>query len=306
MASSASSPPSPRSTPSRLAVAVGEDYESFSTDWPYLRRELEAVGIVASLERWTDAAVRWDTFDLILANGAWDNIHHPDEFPDWADRVAGVTRLVNSASMLRWNIDKHYLAVLAEAGIPTLPTTWIEPPGDWVGTPLPDGEFVVKPAVSGGGFETARYAPDELDAARLHIDRLLAAGRTAMVQPYQSAVDALGEVGLIFLAGQYSHAIAKSPLLVPGAGAKLNLAIDEEISATTPSHQQQDVATAALTVAEQLLGATTYARIDLVPQLDGTPALLELELLDPALFLDFDPAAAARFAQVLKERMAGS
>jgi hypothetical protein len=255
--------------------------------------------------------VRWDAFDLILANGAWDNIHQPYEFLDWVDRVASVTPVVNPPAILRWNIDKHYLAVLAEAGIPTVPTTWVEPPGREPESgpgrsgdlSPPEDEFVVKPAISGGGFETARYAPDEFDTAFAHVDRLLAAGRTAMVQPYQAAVDTLGEVGLIFLAGRYSHAIAKSPLLIPGAGARQNLAIDEQISAATPSHEQLAVAAAALGVAEQLLGVSTYARIDLLPQSDGTPALLELEFLDPALFFDTDPAAAGRFAQVLLERM---
>jgi O-ureido-D-serine cyclo-ligase len=289
---------------------VSEEYEAFSPDWSLLRNELEAVRITPSLRRWTEAGVPWGTFDLIVANGAWDNIHRPDHFLDWVDRVAAVTHIVNAPALLRWNIDKHYLAVLSDAGVPTVPTTWIEPPpsagpgadrAQPSELPLPDGEFVVKPSISGGGFETARYAADEISVARAHIDRLLAAGRTAMVQPYQAAVDTLGETSLIFLGGQFSHAIAKSPLLQPGAGAQMNLAIHEKITAATPTKAQRTTAQAALATAEHLLEPTTYARIDLVTRPDGTSAVLELELLDPALFFDTEPAAAARFARVLRE-----
>jgi glutathione synthase/RimK-type ligase-like ATP-grasp enzyme len=284
-------------------VAVSEDYEAFSPDWSLLQNALDAVGIIPSLHPWSDEGVPWDTFDLILAHGAWDNIHRPEDFVAWVDRVGGVTRIVNAPAILRWNIDKHYLAVLSDAGVPTVPTTWIEPraltgPSE---LPLPAGEFVVKPSISGGGFETARYAEDEIPVARAHIGRLLAAGRTAMIQPYQAAVDTLGETSLIFLGGRFSHAIAKSPLLRPGAGAQPNLAIHEQITATTATGAQRATAAAALAAAESLLEPTTYARIDLVTRPDGTPAVLELELLDPALFFDTQPTAAARFARVLRE-----
>ena len=227
-----------------------------------------------------------------MANGAWDNIHRPDEFLDWVRRVAEVALVVNSPAVLGWNLDKRYLAALSEAGVATVPTTWLAPGQFPVEheLALPPGEFVVKPAVSGGGFETARYGGGggdggggggEVDRhgqnARAHIRRLLNAGRTVMIQPYQAAVDTHGEAGLIFLGGRYSHAIGKGPLLRPGAGPQTHL------------HHH-----------EQIVGPTTYARVDLVNLADGAPAVLELELLDPALFFETRPAAATRFAQVLR------
>jgi hypothetical protein len=173
----------------RLAVAASAAYPNLLVDWPLLRHALGAEGVDASTEVWTDPDVRWPTFDLVVANGARDNIHRPDEF-------------------LRWSLDKRYLAALAAAGVPTVPTTWLEPdhPIDpETDLALPHGEFVIKPAISGGGFETARYGDGETGAARAHLGRLLDAGRTVMIQPYQAAVDTLGEVGLVFLAGQFNH-----------------------------------------------------------------------------------------------------
>ncbi len=258
------------------------------------------MGITATTSVWTDQNVNWEAFDLVVANGAWDNIHRPDEFLSRADGVAARTPVVNSPATLRWNMDKRYLAALDAAGVPTVPTLWLHPT-DPPSSDLPAGEIVVKPAISGGGFETARYEAQEGEVARSHIDRLLDAGRTVMVQPYQESVDAQGEVGLVFLGSRFSHAIGKGPVLRPGAAAAPDLLDNLVISRASPTGAQLQAAHHALSVAEDLHGPTTYARVDLVTLADGTPAVLELELLDPALFFEIEPAGAHRFALVLQE-----
>jgi len=285
-----------------IAVAASAAYPDLGPDWPLLRAALADRSIAASAAVWSDPAVDWDSYDLVVANGAWDNIHRPDEFLGWADEVARRTRLVNSPAILRWNLDKHYLAALSAAGVPIVPTIWLapgDPDMELTEGELPDGEFVVKPTISGGGQETARYAETDHAAARAHISRLLARGRSVMVQPYQAAVDALGEVALIYLGGRFSHAINKGPLLQLGAPAGAPLWPNEVITAATPTADQFGLADEAMAAAEHLHGATTYGRVDLVGRPDGTPAVLELELLDPALFFEFSPPAAARFAEVL-------
>ena len=145
-------------------------------DWPLLRRALATSGVDAVTAVWNDPAVDWTAFDLVLANGAWDNIHHVDEFLAWADGVAASgTPVRNSPATLRWNIDKHYLRELEQAGVPTVPTLWVEPGDpDPEALALPAGELVVKPSVSGGGYRTARYQPHEHPAgagARARTDR---------------------------------------------------------------------------------------------------------------------------------------
>jgi O-ureido-D-serine cyclo-ligase len=299
----------------RLAVAASARFPDLGPDWPLLRQALTTLGIAASTEVWTDPAVRWDAFDLVVANGAWDNIHQPAEFLEWAEHTARLAPMVNSPATLRWNLDKHYLAVLAAAGVTTVPTTWLSAtaPGETgarprpraeaeaeAEVPLPPGELVVKPTISGGGFQTARYRAGVRADAWAHVHHLLDAGRDVMVQPYQAAVDSDGEGDLIFLGGQFSHAIRKGPVLRPDAGPRPHLWDLHEITALDPTPAQLQCARTALSAAEQLLGPTTYARVDLVPLADGTPALLELEILDPALFLEYQPAAADRFAAVLE------
>jgi glutathione synthase/RimK-type ligase-like ATP-grasp enzyme len=283
----------------RLAVAAAETYAELSLDWPLLRAALDDLGVTASAQVWTDPHVPWDSFDLVLANGAWDNIHQPEAFRRWTQAAAALTTIVNSPTTLRWNLDKRYLSDLQSAGVPIVPTTWLDPHSVNGPAELPDSEIVIKPSVSGGGFQTARYQPAEHTEATAHIDRLHQAGRTAMVQHYQSTVDAQGELGLIFLGGRYSHTINKGPMLRRGEGSQVSLFHNEVITAAEPTSAHRQVAHHALTVAEDLHGPTTYARVDLVLLADGSPGVLELELLDPALFLSAEPTAAGRLAEVL-------
>jgi glutathione synthase/RimK-type ligase-like ATP-grasp enzyme len=293
--------------PVRLAIAASAEFPDLRPDWPLLRDALASRGIAASTEVWTDPAVRWSEFDLVVANGAWDNIHRPGEFAAWAERTAHLAPLVNSPATLRWGMDKHYLATLADAGVATVPTLWLGPTEGTdpeIEVVLPEGDMVVKPTVSGGGFQTARYRPSEHADARAHIRHLLESDRDVMVQPYVGAVDAYGEGGLMFLAGQFSHAIRKGPLLRQGAGPQSALWALEDITSLEPTAAQLETALAALMHAEQLLGPTTYARVDVVALADGTPAVLELELVDPALFFEIEPAAANRFADVLAQLIA--
>ena len=127
---------------------------------------------------WSDPSVDWSSFDLIVANGAWDSIHHVDEFLSWVDdREGGAVPTVNSPATLRWNLDKRYLRVLEAAGVATVPTMWVEPgTGDAeaateVERGLSLGEIVVKPSISGGGFQTARYETHEHADAVRHVPR---------------------------------------------------------------------------------------------------------------------------------------
>jgi glutathione synthase/RimK-type ligase-like ATP-grasp enzyme len=273
-------------------------------DWPLARTALAALGIEAVAVVWSDPAVDWSAFDLVVANGAWDNIHQPDEFVAWVDaRERDGVAMVNSPATLRWNLDKRYLRDLEAAGIPVVPTTWVEPshgPSAVADLDLGDGEVVVKPSVSGGGHQTARYERHEHNQARAHVRALLEAGRTAMVQQYQTAVDEVGEVGLILLGGAFSHAMHKDPMIRRGVGPLASLIDNQFVTAATASPALVELSHDAVAAAEAILGPTAYARVDTVEGADGRPVVLELELLDPVLFLVTDPAAADRFARVLR------
>jgi hypothetical protein len=289
----------------RLVAAASPAFPDLHDDWPLLRAALARRGVDASPAVWSDRDVDWSAYDLVLANGAWDNIHHVDAFLNWVEHVSGTlgVPVVNSPAVLRWNIDKRYLRDLEAAGVPVVPTIWVEPSTaasqDAAVLELPDGEVVVKPSISGGGFQTARYRTDEHEQARRHIADLVVTGRTAMVQPYLRTIDDVGEIGLIFLGGAFSHATHKDPMIPPGAGPTTSLIEYQFVTPASASVAQIALGHAAVAAAERLHGPTAYARVDTVLDEDGHPMVLELEMLDPVLFFDTDPAGAERFADVL-------
>ncbi|MCF2531607.1 ATP-grasp domain-containing protein [Yinghuangia soli] len=253
-------------------------------------------GITAEPAVWNDPAVDWAAYDLAVIRSTWDYIDHHDDFVAWADRVPN---LANPADVVRWNTDKTYLRDLAEAGVPVVPTTWLDP--DSTVTLPTSGEFVVKPAISCGSKDTGRY--DLADAAQRALaaglaTRLLSEGRTVMVQPYLHAVDTAGETAVLFFGGHYSHAIRKGALL-DGPAGDVGLYKQEDIRAREATDSELHVAQQALAAVPGGADRLLYARVDVIPDADGHPVLLELELTEPSLFLRYDEGAPERFADAV-------
>lgn len=230
----------------------------------------------------------------------WDYSDHHSAFLDWC---AKPRLLLNTREVIAWNTDKRYLRELSAAGIPVVPTIWVDP-----GTPedsvrIPDGDVVVKPSVSAGARNTSRYRPTDGEQARAHVARLLATGRTVLVQPYVDSVDADGETGLIFIGGVFSHAIRKGPVLRVHGVATDQLWAPEEISLRIPDASERAVAEAALDEVPWPREELVYARVDLVRGEFGASMLLELELAEPSLFLGYSDDAPARLAAVIAARI---
>lgn len=279
--------------------ATGEDF-----DGDLLLRACESAGLAASWTLWDAPGVDWSGFDLAVVRSTWDYPPRRDEYLRWAESVPA---LANPAEVIRWSSSKVYLRDLAVAGVPVVPTQFVEPGDDphW-----PDsGEFVVKPAVGAGSLGVGRFtAPAELHAARAHLEALHAHRRVAMIQPYIDGIDGAGETALIYLGGRFSHAIRKGPMLPPSHVHRLLPGPDEvpfvaeAITPRQPSAEElrvADVALAAVRAGPGLL----YARVDLLPTAAG-PIVGEIELVEPSLFLQYADGAADRFAAAIAEAVA--
>jgi hypothetical protein len=286
-----------------VALVTATVARHLDEDLPPCAAALERAGIPHAIEVWDDPAVDWSSYELIVVRSAWDYHARYDEFLAWCDRVAAVSTVCNSVPIIRWNTDKRYLRDLQQAGAPVTPTIFHEP-----GHPVhvPPIEVVVKPAVSAGATDTERYAPEQRDEAVAHVERLLAQGRVAMVQPYMSDVDSYGETALVFFDGVYSHAIRKGPILLPEVGRVEGLYAEEDISVREPTAAEFAAAERVLAAVPPELGTPLYARVDLVPGPEGAPVLLELELAEPSLFVFTDEAAPDRFAAVVGHRLSRS
>jgi glutathione synthase/RimK-type ligase-like ATP-grasp enzyme len=234
--------------------------------------------------------VDWERFDLVVVRSTWDYAERRAEFLGWAERLP---RVVNPLPVLGWSTDKRYLAKLEVAGVPVVPTRFLEP-----GEPFeaPTGRFVVKPVYSAGGRASARYEPEGAQAATAHVKALHAEDRAAMVQPHVDGVETAGEIALIFLGGRYSHAVRKRVSLRHGEATSPELYLEEVVEAAVPSPADLRVAEAAVAAApaeEELL----YARVDLVH--DPDPLVLELELAEPSLYLSYAEGSTERFAELI-------
>jgi len=292
----------------RVALVTAERARGLDEDMPLLLAALAARGLAAAEVVWDDPAVEWSGFDLVVVRSTWDYFARREEFLAWAERVAAVTALHNPVSVLRWNSDKRYLRDLERAGVPIVPTTFVEL-GEAAAAALPEEamlDLIVKPAVSAGSNDTARYRPGERDAALEHVAHLRAEGRVAMVQPYQRGVDEHGETALLYFDGRFSHAIRKGAIFAGGPQMVGGLFAREDIQPREPSVAEREVGDAGLRAAAAVLPAETapllYARVDLVPLADGSPGVLELELCEPSVFVAHAEGSAERFAAAIARR----
>lgn len=244
---------------------------------------------------------------LVVVRSTWDYTLRREEFLAWA---RSVPTLVNPAEVLAWNTDKVYLDELVEAGLPVVPTRTVRPgPGHTATAAVEEAfataeEVVVKPTVSAGSKDTRRHGDPA--AALAHTTQLLGDGRAVLLQPYLDGVDTLGETGLVVLDGQFSHAFRKGQLLHRDAAATDGLYAPEDITATSATGEQLEVARAVSDFLSHRFpehAPLLYARVDTVPGPDGHPLLLELELAEPSLWLVADPGAGAEWAQAQLRRL---
>jgi hypothetical protein len=282
------------STSRRVALVTSSQLPELDADDRPLIPALAERGVTAEPVVWDDPDVDWGAYDLAVVRSTWDYSARRDEFVAWAERVP---RLANPAAVLRWNTDKRYLRALEDAGVPVIPTIWLDPDRHLskraVHTRMPAfGDFVVKPVVSAGAKDTGRYQPVSAESRALaiqHAMSLLDSGRWVMIQKYVQSVDTAGETCLTFVDGEFRHAAHKKALL-SGPAEELSSYREEEMSPVEATAAQLDVAQRALQVAAEAVGLAEpllYARVDLVEGEDGVPTVIEVELTEPSLWLQY-------------------
>ncbi len=276
---------------SRIALVTSDVPLLRDEEVHWIAQALTRRGEDAEVLPW-DAGDHWARFDLVVVRTPWDYFGRLDQFLAWTRDVAEVTRLVNPPEVIAWNSHKGYLADLQERGLPVLPSLRVDRGSADVPAAVRDCGWdlvVVKAAVDGGGFKIRRglsTAPDlQAFAAGL------AADEDVIVQPYASGIEA-GERSLVFFGGELSHAVRK----VPSRGEYRSQRHHGGAELVhSPSDAELALAVAAMAAAP---GELAYARADLIEQ-DGQPVLMELEVIEPDLFLRSAPGATERFASVL-------
>jgi len=282
--------------PRPIALVSSAYARELDTDLPYLVRAFADRGVTAEIIDWDAADEDWTRFSSAVVRSPWDYHRRFDEFMAWVDRVSTLTTLWNPAEVLRWNLDKHYLAEMAAAGLDVIPTVYVESESDIAAVvDRLAGDVVVKPTVSAGANNSWRHT-DDAAGAEAHVREILALGKSVMVQPYQRFIDDKGETGLLYFGGAYSHAFRKGAILTAGEMVHNDLYVEEEIAARTPTDQERELGDRVVEwISHRFGSAPLYARVDMVKGQRGIPVLMEVEMAEPSFFLHVSPGAPERF-----------
>ncbi|HLU64625.1 MAG TPA: hypothetical protein VKZ63_00025 [Kofleriaceae bacterium] len=282
----------------RLRVATCRPLPEPDRDEAPLMAALAAAGVAAELVPWHEGAA-WQGDAPVLLRSTWDYALRLDAFLAWSERIAAQAPLLNPVDIVRRNAHKRYLVELAERGVPAVPTLLLEagaaPPEaaelrERIAGLAGDG-VVVKPAVGAGSRETRRFGPGQVDSAAAAALALLAR-EDVLVQPFLPAVDGRGERSLVWIDGEITHAIRKSPRWADG--------VEQVTGPVEIAPAERELAAAALApFADRAL----YGRVDTVLGSGGEPVVMELELIEPSLFFDLGAGSLDRLVAGLDRRL---
>lgn len=279
----------------RVALASCLEPPEPDVDEPLLVDALRRAGADVDVLAWDDPTAPFDEHDLVVLRSTWNYFEHLDAFLAWADRVGRITRLRNDPATVRWNAVKTYLRDLEVRGVPIVPTELVSrgraPDFSALLRERGWAEAVVKPLVSAGSFRTARFAAGDSDRAQAFLDDL-ARDRDVMIQEWMPAVETYGERSLVWIDGELTHAIRKSPRFAGGV---------EQVSDEVPiADDERAFAHRVLDPIAKERGLL-YARVDTIRDGDVV-RIMELELVEPSLFFKQCPRALDRFVRAAIEQ----
>lgn len=287
----------------RLAVATSSELPAFQPDDLELATALQELGVAPTVCIWSDPTIDWSAFDAVLIRTVWDYYKHHAAFLDWLDRLdqLGIAT-INDSQLLRWNSDKRYLLALAEHGVGIIPTRL----ASWSGLPallatMPGQEVVIKPTVSGSAWHTVRGTIGD-DALATAVAQL-PPQHDYLVQPFVPEIVSDGEWSLLFFGGRFSHAVIKR-------AARGDFRVQGEFGGSVTPMQPDAATLDAATRALAAISAAghkppTYVRVDGVI-CAGRFLIMELEMIEPFLFLGTSQQGSASLARAVRQRVAAS
>jgi len=283
--------------PIRLALATCAHLPGVHPDDVHLAASLSLVGIEPVACVWSDPAIDWSGFDAVLIRTTWDYFQRYEEFLSWLDRLPVPT--INERALLRWNSDKRYLLDLVKRGIDIVPVRVASHAAlPALLAEMSGQDLVVKPTISGGAWNTVRGIAG--DASFEEAVAALPSGYEYILQAFVPEVARDGEWSLLFFDGEFSHAILKR---AASGEFRVQSQFGGSVDALEPTAEMLASARKSLD-AVAALGYMdhAYACVDGVV-IDGRFRLMELEMIEPALFLAPRPEAAELFAAKLEKRL---
>jgi glutathione synthase/RimK-type ligase-like ATP-grasp enzyme len=285
------------SSAARIAFVTYEGLPDLNADDRRAAAALHDLGLQTDAVCWDDPAVDWLGYGAVVLRSTWDYHRRVDEFHAWIDRMdATGARLWNPPRVLRWNTDKRYLARMAQPSLAPPPTAILERGSAVNLEALLDArgwdEAVVKPAISADGVSTERTSRARAASDQAVLDAMLGRG-DVVVQRLVPEIRTNGEISMMFFSGVFSHAVSKRP---QAGEFRVQERLGGKIERTDPTPALIEHAHALLDLHAQ---GYLYARVDVVATGEKF-VLMEVELLEPSLYLEHHPPSARAFALAIQ------
>ena len=283
-----------------IALATSSKHPNLAEDDRLLLAPFAEHGIQASPAVWNDPHCDWSQYSAVAIRSCWDYHLQPDKFLSWIAALESANVLVfNPASLIRWNANKSYLRDLDTRGVPVVPTFWPEQNTTPITLQQKLKELgwrkaVVKPRISATAYRTQLVTSDDAAKAQPLFDDLHR-GPGVMLQKFMDRITTEGEWSLVFFAGKFSHAVIKQP-------KSGDFRVQNDFGGSSRLADPPPHVLASATRAVEAVDPTVYARVDGVVDQDRF-VLMELELIEPMLFLAEHPEAPARFAQAIAKAL---
>jgi glutathione synthase/RimK-type ligase-like ATP-grasp enzyme len=275
-------------------TSIDQYIENVMLEDEILRNALEAKGCSVVRVDWARKDFDWSTVKLAIFRSTWDYSERFDEFSKWCEEVNEKVQLSNSYEQICWNMDKHYLLDLNEKGVNIPQSVFVEPGQKITLQELHNAygwnSTVLKPAISAGGRHTYKLSKNNLlDYENVFQELILK--ESMMLQPFLRSIPQKGELSLMILNGQFTHAVLKK--------AKTgDFRVQDDFGGSVAPHEPNSE---EIAFAEKVVQACDemplYARVDIVLDNDGKLALSELELIEPELWFRFNSKAADVLAE---------
>jgi glutathione synthase/RimK-type ligase-like ATP-grasp enzyme len=284
----------------RVALATAARLPQGMEDTGELMAAIECEGGLAERVIWTDRAIDWSRYDVVMLHSPWDYTRRVDRFLEWIDEVSTRARMVNPAGLVRWNVDKSYLLDLAAAGVAISPSARFERGRDVSVTALRErfgtpADLVLKPSIGAGGRRVARFTSVHEAAATASAEM---ADEPCVVQLFEPAITSRGEMSAIYVDGAITHVVRKR-------AAVGEFRIQGHYGGTAVAVPLEDWMTVLVQDAvAHLPERARLARVDFVAPEDRPPVIMEVEVIEPDLYLRTSAAGRRRVARLLVDREA--
>ena len=284
----------------RVAFLSTDNLENFFTYDKLLIEPMKNIGWIAEEVSWRNENVNWSDYDSVIVRSTWDYQNDSEKFIGVLEKINCVSHLENDLDLMKWNMNKNYLFDLEQNGVKIVDTIWERKFNRNLAheyfDKLDTDEIIIKPNISANADNTFRLTREKLDKNLGQLEKIFTA-REFMVQPFLNSIIEEGEYSLFFFDGKFSHSVLKKP-------KENDFRVQEEHGGNIqPFKVSSELISIAENIIKKLSTIPLYGRVDLVKTKENEFALIELELIEPSLYLNKDDQSPAKFVKAFEERI---